>query len=320
MGYRFLHSGVLLTLFLLAFAPRTFAQDNEREKLQAKADSLRIAGDADGREAVLLELSVLDSREFLRLLKTGEAFYERQQLDSTVHYIGAAGELSAVMSLNYGNPKFIAVKDSMTRIAIGILDRVIVDNSELGELYLLRGTFKYGLSKHQAAVRDFNRFNILSPNSEIVYEVRGFAYFQLGMLDSALVDFTLAIESDPTAIHLYNNRGFVYLLQEKYALAGNDLLKVAENSPDERLKAYALNNIAYCQYQLGDYELAMQYNKASLDKAPLNSYAYRNKGLILIATDQQEAACIALQKAIDLGFTAQYGTEVEELLAKHCKK
>ena len=50
-----------------------------------------------------------------------------------------------------------------------------------------------------------------------------------------------------------------------------------------------------------------------------NSYAYRNRGLLYIKQHKPEEACADLHKALSLGFTENYGDEVEELVKKNCQ-
>ena len=50
-----------------------------------------------------------------------------------------------------------------------------------------------------------------------------------------------------------------------------------------------------------------------------NSYAYRNRGLLYIKQHKPEEACADSHKALSLGFTENYGDEVEELVKKNCQ-
>ena len=50
----------------------------------------------------------------------------------------------------------------------------------------------------------------------IAYNNRGGAYYLKGEYDSAIVDFTKAIELNPNYAIAYNNRGVAYHLKKEY--------------------------------------------------------------------------------------------------------
>jgi len=54
----------------------------------------------------------------------------------------------------------------------------------------------------------------------------------------------------------------------------------------------------------------------SLDAS--NSYVYKNRALYYIAIDSIRLACKDLNKAIELGFSKNYGGEAHELLKQYC--
>lgn len=70
--------------------------------------------------------------------------------------------------------------------------------------------------------------------------------------------------------------------------------------------------------KLEQLEAALTTINRSIELQPGNSYAYRNKGLILLEMKDTESACNAFQQAIQLNFTPQYGDEVSKLMEEHC--
>jgi hypothetical protein len=72
--------------------------------------------------------------------------------------------------------------------------------------------------------------------------------------------------------------------------------------------------------KLNDLVGAMTDINRSLVLHPSNSFAYKIRALIKIEQGSTKEACADLSKAIELGYTDQYGTEVEELIVKNCKK
>ena len=84
--------------------------------------------------------------------------------------------------------------------------------------------------------------------------------------------------------------------------------------------AYPLSNKSYSLMKIGKLQEALSCIKQSIQSDPDNSYAYKNLGEILLALDLKSEACEAFRTALNKGFTDMYGNEVNELIAKHCKK
>jgi regulator of sirC expression with transglutaminase-like and TPR domain len=57
----------------------------------------------------------------------------------------------------------------------------------------------------------------------------------------------------------------------------------------------------------------------SLDLLPTNSYAYKNRALVYFDLAEKNKGCADLEKAIELGYTKQYGNKVEKLNNEKCK-
>ncbi len=61
-------------------------------------------------------------------------------------------------------------------------------------------------------------------------------------------------------------------------------------------------------------------SKESIRLNPDNSFVYKNRALIYISLDSLNLACQDLEKANILGFTENYGKEVNELITKLCSQ
>jgi tetratricopeptide (TPR) repeat protein len=83
-------------------------------------------------------------------------------------------------------------------------------------------------------------------------------------------------------------------------------------------KAYS--NRGHAKYMLKDYKGALEDLAMAIRLNPDDPYIYRNRALISIAIKNQIMICFDLQKALDLGFTKQYGDEVEKLMKEHCQQ
>jgi tetratricopeptide (TPR) repeat protein len=124
----------------------------------------------------------------------------------------------------------------------------------------------------------------------------GNMYFADGEYDKALVEFNMAIFSNPEFGEAYNSRGLVYHARGEYDLAIADFTRTIELKPDW---AAGYNNRGIVYSAKSEYELAI----ADYDKAiQLNdkfSKAYFNRGLLYIALEEYDAAIADFDKAIE---------------------
>lgn len=81
--------------------------------------------------------------------------------------------------------------------------------------------------------------------------------------------------------------------------------KALELDKDEPL---TLNNRGYTRYKLNNLAGALEDIDKSIILYATNAYAYKNRALVYIALDKEEA-CKDLQKARELQFEKQYGPE-----------
>lgn len=107
----------------------------------------------------------------------------------------------------------------------------------------------------------------------------------------------------------YNNEAGNYELSIPYS---DTTLILAQ---DSMIIGTAWNNRCYSNIKLGNYSLAKEELEKSLNYYPNNSYAYRNKGLILLNENRTQEACEAFEQAKGLG--GIYITE--ELRKKYCE-
>ena len=93
--------------------------------------------------------------------------------------------------------------------------------------------------------------------------------------------------------------------------------KALELEPDEAL---SYSNRSFSKLKLNDLKGAMNDIDKSLALMPINSYAHKIKGLILIERGKMKQACVSFHEASELGYTELYGSEVDELINKHCRQ
>ena len=127
-----------------------------------------------------------------------------------------------------------------------------------------------------------------SPEST-AHKKQALAAAQKGDYDTALAEFTRALQADPKDPEVYNNRGSVYTFKGRYDLALADFTKTLELNP-RYARAYYNRALAY--YYQGNYDRAIADLTKAIELNSKDPEAYNNRGL---AYDQQKN----YDKAID---------------------
>ena len=162
---------------------------------------------------------------------------------------------------------------------------------------------------------------------------------KLNKNDEAISYLEQCVAKHPNFIVAYNNLAFRLMEKANYsqAIATNDkaltriqqlkkndkgLTQVSEKiqvANNDLLIPMIYNNRGYAKYKLGNYNDALTDVNYSIQLDATNSYAYRNRALIYIAQNKISLACSDIQKAIDLNFEANYGSEITTLKNQYCK-
>ena len=99
------------------------------------------------------------------------------------------------------------------------------------------------------------------------------------------------------------------------AAAVADFSKAIKQNPNY---SFAFNNRGWSRFKLGDTNGAIKDIDLARSKKPDNPYIYRNLGIIALEKKDVRGACTHFQHALELGFTALHGDEVERLVKEHC--
>jgi tetratricopeptide (TPR) repeat protein len=76
--------------------------------------------------------------------------------------------------------------------------------------YLARGTAHLEAFAFDSAITDFTKAIELKPNNDSAYTNRGAAYYEKAEFDRAIADFTKAIDLNPKSALAYCNLGWTY--------------------------------------------------------------------------------------------------------------
>lgn len=102
-----------------------------------------------------------------------------------------------------------------------------------------RGLMYYRVDEYERALADFDEALRLEPDNDTAYNNRGLVRRALGDIDGALADYDRSLElkaengADDADVGItLSNRGFLYLQEEDYALAEQDLVAAAALIPE----------------------------------------------------------------------------------------
>jgi tetratricopeptide (TPR) repeat protein len=143
--------------------------------------------------------------------------------------------------------------------AITKINNYIDKNKYNPMAYILRGDIYDDMGFKESAIRDYTEAINIDPNISGVYDRRGTALSDLGKVAEAIQEFTKAAKIKPKAMYYYN-------MAVAYDILNDNLSAIRANTKALELnakytKAYYNRGISYSQ--IGDYNKAISdYNKA----------------------------------------------------------
>lgn len=169
--------------------------------------------------------------------------------------------------------------------------------------------------KHAEARADCER--ALALDSVSVAAINNMALAANGVGDTALAFRMLKtlVRLKPDDTVGYINTGFFLggLGRHQEALAYYDDAE-RHGAKDSRF----FNNRGFSRIGVGDLKGARKDIERSIDLNKNNPYAYRNLAHLELAAKHAEAACAAMERALELGFTRMYGEEMTQMRRTHC--
>ena len=132
---------------------------------------------------------------------------------------------------------------------------------------------------HNTAVQEFTLAIEKDPTKPIAYYNRGNSYRKLGKYDQAIADYSKAIELDPNYAFAYNNRGAIYDNLGKYDQAIADYNKAIELNPNF---ANAYNCRAFTYAHAKEFSEAIADVQKALSLEPNEPNALHTYGFIYL--------------------------------------
>ena len=164
-------------------------------------------------------------------------------------------------------------------------------------VYNNRGNAYGNKGDNDSAIDDYTKAIDIEPNFTNAYYNRGIAYRNKGDNDSAIDDYTKAIDIKPNFANAYYNRGVAYWDKGDYDSAIADHTKAIQLNPNY---AEAYNNRGNAYGDKGDYDLAIEDYTKAIDIKPNFANAYYNRGVAYWDKGDYDSAIADHTKAIQL--------------------
>lgn len=221
-------------------------------------------------------------REFLKLIDNTKEYDEeyKNKLEN---------EINEDLKMAYEISNYEAKKSIKYYKVLGKEDNIIknLSNAQLSfpkyDNVLIYIKTADNVSNYFEKIENYNEALNLDPIYYEAYNLRGFAKYNLGFYDDALIDFDKAIEINKNYPDAYYNKGKVYLSKNKYNEAieyfkkSKELYKMNDDKHElNRIKPD--HYIAWCYYYLGeDIDKIFNENIKSNDEGLSEVYYNRGK-------------------------------------------
>lgn len=195
-----------------------------------------------------------------------------------------------------------------------MLRRADVDSRySLAEVERMRGNLHLAAQYTEAAIALEN-----ADTSARLHRLLGEIAAETGDTARAKAELDRAVELAPRDPVNYNSRGYyVHAWNGDHIGAILDYDRAIKLNPNY---SYAFNNRGWSLYKMGQTAKGIKDIERAKRKKAYNPYVYRNLGFIALESGDTAKACTQFRQALDKGFTAQFGDEVELQVAAHCGK
>ncbi|MEM6767106.1 MAG: tetratricopeptide repeat protein, partial [Bacteroidota bacterium] len=273
------------------------------------------------KELSRVDAAIADFNTCLKLYD--ETYQDLPEEDTTViptefkYYALYARGLTYALKGNYATASEDLSSAIQWASTVEIADSLV--SPTLGNAYLERGYVNFQLENDEEAMKNYEW--VIENDPEKACK----AHALIAELRLLQKDLTKTVEAydnlincNPDDVLLFYSRGFykgeLGLLDE----AVTDLSVSAEKSLNSKLRVASHNRIAYLLFKAEEYDRALTAVQAAKDINVLNPISFYYEGLVLLAQNNQSAACEALNKSISYGLTGEELPEAEALVQVNC--
>jgi len=242
-----------------------------------------------------------------------------KKVDALLLYSDVIKELPAIIGLRISKAKVLADMGKFNLALFELKEAegfLSFEDSMYAELKVLKTSFLWELGSIDLALKEISLAINHSPKMTKALNSRAYLFICKNEYDSALLDLNRALTENETDSFGLLNSGFCNLELGKLAISDSFysiLLNLYPNHP------LVLSNYGYLHHLLGKSEKGEKMIFKSLSIDPSNSYAYKYLANIKIDQKEMKEACEYIKKGLSLGFTPMYGDELEGLIIKYCK-
>jgi len=156
------------------------------------------------------------------------------------------------------------------------LDDLVEKSPYLALYRTTRGSYYHTTGDYQSAIEDYTKAIELSPYEPYVYYIRAITFDEQKNYDLAIADYTKAIELDSYGAYAYYYRGVAYGELGEYDLAIADYTK-AIGLDSNHVNSYFNRGIIY--HNLNNNELAIADYTMVIKLNPSGATSYYNRGI-----------------------------------------
>ena len=184
--------------------------------------------------------------------------------------------------------KAIQLKEKLIESVTENPARVRRLQKELARVYIFRGTARYWKKdEFNTAITDYTNAIELDPEYAEAYNYRGIAYLSRGDFNNAIVDYTEAIELDQEFTDAYKDRAIAYLGSNDFYNAITDYTKAIQLDPDDT-NIYNYRGLAH--FGNNEVDKAIDDFNRAIQLMPGDPYTYYNRGIIQLSLQNWEEA------------------------------
>ena len=178
-----------------------------------------------------------------------------------------------IVLLAEGPERFGILKtDIAARLAKEYLEKALLRQPDIPEVYAVLGYIPFMLNKPEEALSFFDKAISLNPNLAVVHLWKSQALKDLLRHQESLVEMQLAFQLDPLSIAVMHNLGFKYSERADFADAKAVFRKLIEVHPNSPLGYAGLGDT---EFGLGNYANSLKFWRQAHLLSP-NNLSYKN--------------------------------------------
>lgn len=154
-----------------------------------------------------------------------------------------------------------------------------------------------GAARKPSVNRSSPQVSAIDRKNAAAYASTGEDYLRKKDYDSAITEFTRAIEVDPGRANFHDGRGTAYLGKKDYGRAVANFNKAIEIDPK---RAFFLTNRGSAYLDMNDYERAIADFTKAIEIDPTRPYSHVNRGRAYFGMNDYDRAVANFSKAVEI--------------------